>query len=41
MSGVLGMTELLLEMGLDAEQKELATYIYESAQNLLKVVNEL
>jgi two-component system sensor histidine kinase/response regulator len=41
MSGVLGMTELLLEMGLEAEQKELATYIYESAQNLLKVVNEL
>ncbi len=41
MSGVLGMTELLLEMGLDSEQKELATYIYESAQNLLKVVNEL
>ncbi len=41
MSGVLGMTELLLEMGLEREQKELATYIYESAQNLLKVVNEL
>lgn len=41
MSGVLGMTELLLEMGLEPEQKELATYIYESAQNLLKVVNEL
>ncbi|RTL44778.1 MAG: PAS domain S-box protein [Candidatus Melainabacteria bacterium] len=41
MSGVLGMTELLLEMGLEPEQKELAVYIYESAQNLLKVVNEL
>lgn len=41
MSGVLGMTELLLEMGLEEEQKELALYIYESAQNLLKVVNEL
>ncbi len=41
MSGVLGMTELLLEMGLEPEQQELATYIYESAQNLLKVVNEL
>ncbi|HEY9677986.1 MAG TPA: ATP-binding protein [Drouetiella sp.] len=41
MSGVLGMTELLLEMGLEPEQKELANYIYESAQNLLKVVNEL
>lgn len=41
MSGVLGMTELLLEMNLEPEQKELATFIYESAQNLLKVVNEL
>jgi signal transduction histidine kinase len=41
MSGVLGMTELLLAMSLEPEQKELATYIYESAQSLLLVVNEL
>lgn len=41
MSGVLGMTELLMEMGLTPEQKEMAQYIYESAQGLLKVVNDL
>jgi len=41
MSGVLGMTELLLETGLSTEQHELAQYIYESAQVLLKVVNDL
>jgi signal transduction histidine kinase len=41
MSGVLGMTELLLGMPLQDEQKELATFIYESASNLLTVLNEL
>lgn len=41
MSGVLGMTELLMGMPLEGEQKELAQYIYESAQNLLLVLNEL
>jgi signal transduction histidine kinase len=41
MSGVLGMTELLMEMGLTPDQQEMAQYIYESAQGLLKVVNDL
>jgi PAS domain S-box-containing protein len=41
MSGVLGMTELLMGMTLEPEQHELATYIYESAQSLLSVLNEL
>lgn len=41
MSGVLGMTELLMGMKLETEQRELATYIYESAQSLLSVLNEL
>jgi two-component system sensor histidine kinase/response regulator len=41
MSGVLGMTELLMESKLDPEQQELAAYIYESSQNLLFVLNEL
>lgn len=41
MSGVLGMTELLMGMELNTEQTEIAGYIYESAQSLLGVLNEL
>jgi len=41
MSGVLGMTELLMETALSHDQKELCKYIYESSQNLLSVLNEL
>ncbi|HEY9774951.1 MAG TPA: ATP-binding protein [Planktothrix sp.] len=41
MSGVLGMTELLMESKLNPEQQELASYIYESSQSLLFVLNEL
>jgi PAS domain S-box-containing protein len=41
MSGVLGMSELLLESELDEEPKELVSYINSSAKNLLDVVNDL
>ncbi len=41
MSGILGMTELLLGTELETEQKELATFINDSAHNLLSVLNEL
>jgi signal transduction histidine kinase/CHASE3 domain sensor protein len=41
MSGVLGMAELLLDMPLSGESRELATHIYTSAQALLDVVNDI
>ncbi len=41
MNGVLGMTELLLSMGLDREQEDAARTVYRSAEALLVVLNDI
>jgi PAS domain S-box-containing protein len=41
MNGVLGMTELLLGMGLDGEQAEAARTVYRSADALLTILNDI
>ena len=41
MSGVIGMTELLLETPLDANQHELADTVHRSAESLLHILNDL
>ncbi len=41
MNGVLGMTELLLNSGLDVRAKRLASTAYRSAENLLDVINDI
>ena len=41
MSGVLGMSELLMENNLDEDSRSLVQYISESAKDLLVVVNDL
>ena len=41
MNGVLGMTSLLLETSLTADQRELAATVYSSAQSLLEILNDI
>ncbi|MBN8525720.1 MAG: CHASE domain-containing protein [Planctomycetes bacterium] len=41
MNGVLGMTELLMAMDLNTEQKDAASTIYRSAESLLTILNDI
>ncbi|HSR69301.1 MAG TPA: CHASE domain-containing protein [Acidobacteriota bacterium] len=41
MNGVIGMTELLLESGLDSKQHQFAEIIDGSARTLLKIINDI
>jgi signal transduction histidine kinase/CheY-like chemotaxis protein len=41
MNGVLGMTELVLSMDLEAEQREYLRMAHSSAENLLRLLNEI
>jgi PAS domain S-box-containing protein len=41
MNGVIGLTDLLLQTSLDADQHELATGVKVSAENLLVIINDI
>jgi two-component system, sensor histidine kinase and response regulator len=41
MNGVLGMTDLLLQHGLDGRKRELAESVYRSGEALLQIINDI
>ncbi|MDD3268274.1 MAG: response regulator [Syntrophomonadaceae bacterium] len=41
MTGIISMTELLLDTGLNSQQLEFATTIFDAGQHLLKVINDI